>query len=157
MRRLHRRRQAPKKGPIRIFERSYLDVSDRRVCTRLTHDEPGAQPLVNAIVVSIIEQFSRFVQRLRAVPEGDGTLLDHTVVLGTSDTSFGRTHALTDYPVILAGSACGVLRTGLHHRTVPGDNASKLGLTLLRAMDLRAESFGVGEARADTTIGDIEV
>ncbi|MEM7676230.1 MAG: DUF1552 domain-containing protein, partial [Myxococcota bacterium] len=122
----------------------------------LTHDEPGDQPLVNAIVVSIIEQFSRLVQRLRRVPEGDGTLLDHMVVLGTSDTSFGRTHALNDYPVILAGSACGALRTGIHHRTVPGDNASKLGLTLMRAMDLRVESFGAGEARTDATIGAIE-
>lgn len=123
---------------------------------RLTHDEPGDQPLVNQIVISIMEQLRIFVERLKAVPEGDGTLLDHSVVFATSDTSFGRTHTLTEYPAILAGSACGVLKTGLHYRTTPGDNASKLGLTLLRAMDIGAPSFGVGEGRAETTLGGIE-
>ena len=120
---------------------------------RLTHDEPGEQPLVNRIVISIMEQFARFVDRLRSVPEGDGTLLDHLVVLGTSDTSFGRTHALTEYPIILAGSACGALQMGLHFRTPPGDNASKLVLTLMQAMDLRVESFGVDDGRATATLG----
>lgn len=123
---------------------------------RLTHDEPGDQPQVDAIVTLIIEQLAVFLERLRAVPEGDGTLLDNCGVLCTSDTGFARTHSLSDYPIVLAGSACGALRTGIHYRSPSGENTSKVLLTLVRAMGLRAASFGQDEGEVDEGLGAIE-
>jgi hypothetical protein len=57
------------------------------------------------------KQFARFLELLDAVPEGDGTLLDHTMVLYTSEMANGH-HGTKDLPFILAGSAGGVFRTG---------------------------------------------
>jgi hypothetical protein len=123
---------------------------------RLTHDEPGEQPLVNQIVVSIITELRHFIETLKNVPEGDGTLLDNCAVLCTSDVSFGRTHSLDDYPIIIAGTACGALKKGIHYRSPSGENASMVLLSLVRAMDLAVTSFGVGPGMVDEGLGAIE-
>lgn len=54
------------------------------------------------------EQFNYLLERLDAVPEGDGTLLDHTVVLWVNELSRGNTHDLNDIPFVLAGGGGGL-------------------------------------------------
>lgn len=121
----------------------------------LTHDEPGDQPQVHAITVQCMEAFAAFVATLDAVPEGDGTLLDNCAVLATSDVSEGRTHALDDYPLVIAGNACGFLKNDLHHRSYAADNASKVMLALMHAMDVPVTSFGVDDAMADEPLAEL--
>ncbi|MSP61783.1 MAG: DUF1552 domain-containing protein [Myxococcales bacterium] len=114
---------------------------------QLTHDEAGDQPQVDAIVVSIIAELAYFLGALQKVQEGAGTLLDHSVVLATSDVSLGRTHSLLDYPILLAGGANGALKTGLHYRSKSSENATRVTLTLLRVLGVHATEFGVGPGR----------
>jgi hypothetical protein len=92
-----------------------------------------------------MEELAYFLGALDAIEEGDGTLLDHSVVLGMSDCSYGKSHAIDDYPLLLAGSAGGVLKNGIHYRSPAAENASKLGFTLLRAMDVAVSEFGADE------------
>lgn len=113
---------------------------------QLTHDEPGAQPEVQAILRLIMADLGYFLRALRAVPEGDGTLLDHCLVLAMTDCSYGRTHSLDEYPLMVAGSGNGAVRTGLHLRP-RGENTSKVMLALLQAMGVRAAEYGVGPGR----------
>lgn len=122
---------------------------------QLTHDEPGAQPQVNTIVTSIMEELAYFFGALDAIPEGDGTLLDHSLVLGTTDCSFGRTHAIDDYPILLAGGGCDSIVRGVHHRS-RGDNATKVSLSLIRAMDVPLAEFGRNAGRSTDGLGAIE-
>ena len=122
---------------------------------RLTHDEPGDQPLVNQIVIQLITYVAEFLERLRAVPEGDGSLLDNCGILCTSDVSLGRLHAFDEFPLIVAGGACGRLRTGIHHRSV-GANASEVPLTLMRAMGLPAASFGQEAGYTTRSVVELE-
>lgn len=124
---------------------------------RLTHDEPGDQPEVHAITVQIIHELAYLVQRFGEVPEGDARLLDNCAVLGTTDVSFGRQHSLEDMPVVIAGSACGRLRTGLHYRSPAAENASAIGLTLIRAMGIPAPGFGAERGRVTEGLAAIEV
>lgn len=121
----------------------------------LTHNEPGAQPQCHAITVKCIEAFAQLLQSFDAIPEGDGTLLDHCAVLGLSEISLGQTHSLEDMPLVVGGSCGGALRTGLHHRSV-GDNASKLILTLIRALDVPQPSFGVDGAHTTDGLSVLE-
>jgi hypothetical protein len=123
---------------------------------QLTHDELGDQPQVHAIIVQIIEELAYFIGALRAIPEGDGNLLDNSAVLGFSDCSFGKSHAVDDYPLLLAGSACGALRQGIHYRAPSAENASKLGFSILRAMDLSPTAFGGDEGLVTEGIDEIE-
>lgn len=123
----------------------------------LTHDEPDPQEEVHKIVVQIMEELAVFIGALEAIPEGDGTLLDSCAVLATSEISLGRTHSLTDYPLILAGGAGGRLVQGTHIRSLGGDNTSKVILSILRALDIDAASFGVDEAEATEGFSEIEL
>jgi hypothetical protein len=110
---------------------------------QLTHDELGDQPNVCAIMVQIISELAYFLSALKAIPEGDATLLDHCAVLASTDCSFGRTHSLNEYPIIVAGTANGALQTGFHYASETQENASKVLLSLVRSMDIPAASFGV--------------
>ncbi len=125
---------------------------------QLTHDEPDPQGEVNMIVGAIMQDLAYFLGRMDAVVEGDGTLLDHSAILCTTDVSYGRTHTLEDYPLIVAGSACGALRTGVHWRSPAPDNACKLSLTLLRTMlDGLPASFGQNAGYTEDSLGAIEL
>ena len=119
---------------------------------QLTHDELGTQPQVRNIVGQIMAEYAYVVEKLRSIPEGDGTLLDHCVVVGTTDCSLGRTHALDEYPLLLAGTAGGALKKGIHHRSATAENASKAMLTVLRALEVPAAEFGQAEGRATDTL-----
>ncbi|MCB9616031.1 MAG: DUF1552 domain-containing protein [Sandaracinus sp.] len=122
----------------------------------LTHDEPGEQPMVQAITEFIMERFSDLLQALAAVPEGDGVLLDRCVILASSDTSDARAHSINDYPILVAGGGGGKLRGDVHYRS-SGENTSKVLLSCLRAMDLEMESFGRGGGQVSEACTEILV
>lgn len=121
----------------------------------LTHDEPGDQPTVNMIVKSIMGDFATFVQRLAAVDEGDGTLLDHTGILATSDVSQGRNHSIDEYPVLLAGKMGGYLKPGQHYRSASSENVSKIALTMAQGMGLSLPSFGYDAGETDSVVSEV--
>ncbi len=123
---------------------------------RMTHDELGDQPGVQECVLQIMEQLALFLDALRAVPEGDGTLLDHCALLCSSDVSLGRLHALDEFPTMIAGGANGALRAGIHVRSEVGASAAAIPLTLMRAVGVRAASFGEDDCTETESIGELE-
>jgi hypothetical protein len=123
---------------------------------QLTHDEPGEQLEVNKIILQIVGELAYFIEALRKVPEGDATLLDHMALLGFSDTSFGKSHAIDNYPLLVAGGCNGALKKGMHYKSPAAENASKLGFTLLRAVGVPVTSFGSAEGLVTEGISEIE-
>ncbi|MCB9535583.1 MAG: DUF1552 domain-containing protein [Myxococcales bacterium] len=124
---------------------------------KLTHDEPGDQPQVDMILTQhIMPEFAYLLERLKAVDEGGDTLLDHSVVLGMTDCSFGRTHSIEDFPIVLAGSCSGALKTGLHYRSPTAENSVHVSLSLLRAMGVRAAEFGAEDGLVKDGLSAIE-
>lgn len=122
----------------------------------LTHNETGDQPEVHAITVQVMEEFAYLLEALDAVEEGDGTLLDHCVVLGTSEVSLGKTHSLDEMPTLVAGGNCGAIQTGMHYRSLGGDNVAKLSLSLIRACGINQTSFGDGDAYTEDGLSGVE-
>ncbi len=121
----------------------------------LTHDEAGDQPQVHDITVFIMRQLAYLLSALRAVPIGDGNLLDHCAILASTDVSDGRGHTIDDYPILVCGGGGGALRTpGVHVRR-PDENTSKVLLTLLRAMDLPMTEFGRGGGRVTDVVPEL--
>lgn len=123
---------------------------------QLTHDEPGDQPQVHEIVLSAMRSFADLLTALKAIPEGDGTLLDHMALLATTDVSFGRTHQIDEFPMLLAGRAGGRLTVAGHVRAATPDNASRVPLTLLRALGVTAGSYGEDAAFTDSGLSEVE-
>ena len=75
-------------------------------------DLGGTQQEYEAIGVWLVNKFAEFLAKLKAVPEGDGTLLDNCIVLMTSDQRNGWAHTTTNIPFLLAGKAGGQIETG---------------------------------------------
>ena len=125
---------------------------------RLTHDEGGEQPQVHDIVLQIVEQFAYFVEKLDSIPEGEGTLLDNCIIMGTTDCAFGRTHSMTDFPILLAGSAGGRIKQGVHYKSTSDENASHVMYSIVQhAMGIDAPSFGRDEGLVSSGLTAIEV
>lgn len=122
----------------------------------LTHDEPGDQPQVNAIVIQIMNDFAYFIDSLRSIPEGDGTLLDNSVILGTTDVSYARTHQIHEYPIVVAGTCCGALRNGFHYRSVSFESATHVPLSIMRAMGAPIAEFGTEAGRVTDGLSQLE-
>jgi len=95
--------------------------------------------LLNRYHVSL---FAYFLERLKKTPDGDGTLLDHSMVLYGSGMSDGNQHNHTDLPVVLAGGASGRLKGGRHLRHPQNTPMSNLLVGMLHTLEVPADSFG---------------
>ena len=123
---------------------------------RLTHDEPGDQPEVKAVVIQIMQQLSYLIEALQDIPEGEGTLLDHTYLVGTSEISLGRSHSLEDLPFLLAGGGGKTLRTGVHYHA-SGESTSSAWLSIMRALGLRQSEWGREGQHVTSGLSSIEI
>jgi hypothetical protein len=86
--------------------------------------------------------FAYFLDKLQSTPDGDGTLLDHSLVLYGSGMSDGNQHNHTDLPIILAGGASGKLKGGRHIRNPKNTPMANLLVSILEMFDVEAGKFG---------------
>jgi hypothetical protein len=89
-----------------------------------------------------MEQLAYLLGRLDAVPEGDGTMLDNTVVVLGSEISAGNSHSHMDAPFLLAGSAGGHFATGRRIDFAGDVPHNDLLVSLLHAMGIPDATFG---------------
>jgi hypothetical protein len=83
-----------------------------------------------------------FLAKLDSTPDGDGTLLDHSMILYGSSLSDGNEHNFDPLPVLLAGGASGRLEGGRHLRYPLGTPMSNLLLAMLAKLGVQQDSFG---------------
>jgi hypothetical protein len=87
-------------------------------------------------------KFAYFVDRLKATDDGDGTLLDHSLVLYGSSLSDGNQHNFSPLPIVLAGGASGKVKGGRHLVFPKDTHMSNLLVAMLNTLDARVETFG---------------
>jgi hypothetical protein len=83
-----------------------------------------------------------FLEKLQKTQDGDGSLLDHAMVLYGSGLSDGNQHNHTDLPIVLAGGASGRLKGGRHLRNPQNTPMSNLLVGMLHTLEVPADSFG---------------
>ena len=89
-----------------------------------------------------VKMLAYFLERLRATPDGDGTLLDHSMILYGSSLSDGNEHNFDPLPIVLAGGASGRLSGGRHVRHAPHTPMSNLLLTMLDKLGAHVDAIG---------------
>ena len=87
--------------------------------------------------------FARFIERLRSTPDGDGSLLDHSLIVYGSGMSDGNGHTGGPLPLAIVGGASGRVRGNRHIRTAPNTPMANLLLSVSQKFDLAQEKFGV--------------
>ena len=128
---------------------------------QITHEEMvdrsiGYQPTVDFYTLRNMEAWADFVAAMAAVKEGDGSLLDNMLVFAHSDVSYAKNHDVQGIPAMLAGSAGGKVKTGIHVAGA-GEPISRVGLTVQRAMGLPTESWGLDDMNTKRSVSEILV
>jgi hypothetical protein len=113
--------------------------------------EPEKVAKVAKINAYHVKMFAYFLEKLRATPDGDGTLLDHMTLIYGAGIADSNSHAPSNIPVILAGGGTGNLKGGRHIRfkDVPLAN---LHLTLLDQFGIHRDRMGDSTGRVDSRI-----
>ena len=96
-----------------------------------------------------VGQFSRFLDRLKSIPEGDGTLLDNCVIQYGSALSNGNEHSPENLPILLAGGGGGRLVTGQHLRVDDKTPMTNLYRSVLDNVGVHTEKIGDSTGRLD--------
>lgn len=95
--------------------------------------------IVNRYHISL---FTQFLEKLRSTPDGDGSLLDHAVIIYGSGMSDGNAHDPLNLPVLLAGSGGGAIKGGRHIKFAKDERLANLHLTLLDRFGLQIDRIG---------------
>ncbi len=101
-------------------------------------DKIARMAKINAFHVSL---FAEFLQKLKNTPEGNGSLLDHSLYLYGSGIGNPNVHDHTNLPIILAGGAAGGMKGNRHIRFKKPTPLANLHLTLLDKVGVRLDSF----------------
>ncbi|MFP5378538.1 MAG: DUF1552 domain-containing protein [Vicinamibacteria bacterium] len=89
-----------------------------------------------------VSLFAEYVEKLRQTPDGDGSLLDHTVILYGAGMNEGNGHIPRNLPLLLVGGMGGRLRPGRHIKYAAGTPLANMHLTLLDKLGVRVDEHG---------------
>jgi hypothetical protein len=117
----------------------------------ISHHQNDPVKLAKAAKINTyhIELLARFAGRLRSVPEGDGTLLDHSMVLQGSGLSNSDQHSHIDLPLVLVGGGGGRLKGGRHLRFPKDTPMNNLHLAMLEKVGVNVEKLGDSSGKID--------
>lgn len=117
----------------------------------LTHH--GNDPEKIAKVAKInqfhVSLFAEFLKKLQSTPEGNGSLLDHSLYLYGSGMGNPNVHDHTNLPILVAGGAAGNMQGGRHIKFDKPTPLANLHLTLLNKVGVRIESFADSQGQVD--------
>ena len=121
----------------------------------------GNDPVKVAKIAKIntyhVELFSGFLQRMKATPDGDGSLLDHSIYLYGSGMGNPSLHDHENLPILVAGGAATGLKGGRHIRYEKGTNLANLHLTLLDRVGIHLDSFADSNGKVEDLFERIDV
>jgi hypothetical protein len=126
-----------------VSQRTYAEIGVPDPHHAISHhqDDPEKLAKLAAINTYHVDLFAYFLERLRDTPDGDGSLLDHSMILYGGGISDGNVHSHSSLPVVLAGGA-GQFRGGRHLRCSPDTPLANLYVSMLNRIDVRIEQVG---------------
>ena len=127
-----------------LSHRAYAELGVPEAHHDISHHGNLAEAVEKNTRINVfhMQLFARFVERLHATPDGDGSLLDHVLVLYGAAFGDGNLHVPHNLPVALLGSGGGRLRTGRHVRAKFDTPFMNLGLSLLDKAGARVDRVG---------------
>src|SRR2546423_2272104 len=134
--------------------RAYPEVGFGDAHHSVTHHQGDPEKIEKTTQINVFhtKMLAYYLDRLRATPDGDGSLLDHSMILYGSALSDGNLHLYTNLPLLLvAGGSLGI-KGGRHIRFPRGTPMTNLLLTMLDNANVpHVEKLGDGTGRLDLT------
>jgi hypothetical protein len=138
-----------------VSGRSYpeIGVADSHHPVSHHQDEPAKLERLHKINEYHFQQFAYLVDKLSKLPEGDGTMLDHTLFLYGTGISDSNTHFHDDLPIALVGGQAAGIKGGRYIRYAKGTPLTNLFVAMLEYMAIPVEQFGDSTGKADRLTG----
>ena len=110
----------------------------------LTHhqNQPEKMEKCTKIQTYHVKLFADYVDKLRSTPDGDGSLLDHVILLYGAGISHSDRHTHGPLPTLVVGGGAGTIKGGRHLIYPDHTPLTNLQLTLLGNLGVRMENFG---------------
>jgi hypothetical protein len=124
--------------------RSYREIGVDDGHHNCTHHQNDPVKIAKTAKINThhVDQLAYLVNKMKNTPDGDGTLLDHSMLLYGSSLSDGNKHTHVDLPVALVGGAGGTLKGGRHLRYAENTPLNNLLLSMLDKSGVRTETLG---------------
>jgi hypothetical protein len=124
--------------------RTFPEVDVNSAHHELSHHRSNPQTLesIGKIDRFYVEQLAYFLKKMRDTPEGEGSLLDHSMIVYGGGIADGNRHNHDDLPVLLAGKGNGSLNPGRLIEAPKGTPMTNLYLSLLDRMGAKAQRIG---------------
>ncbi|HEY2149893.1 MAG TPA: DUF1552 domain-containing protein [Vicinamibacterales bacterium] len=127
-----------------LSSRTYPEIGVPEAHHPLSHhgDDPAKLAKIAKLNAYHASLFAHFVEKLRTTPDGDGTMLDHSLLLYGSGMSNSNQHLHRNLPLVLLGGSGGTVKGGMHYKYDPTTPMANLHLTLLDKFGVPTTSFG---------------
>lgn len=132
-------------------QRTYDEIGIPDPHHALTHHRGNKESIEKVTQINTFhaQQFAWFLERMKSTKEGDGTLLDHSMMVYGSGIADGSDHSHVNLPIIIAGKGNGALKGGRYIKYPAGTPTTNLWLTLLDRMDVHPETIGDSTGRLE--------
>jgi hypothetical protein len=138
-----------------MSNRAYPELNIGDAHHPLTHHQGDQEKIAKVIRVNIhhAKQFAYLADRLASIPDGDGTLLDHTLLMYSSPLSDGNMHVTKNLPIAIVGGpeggGIGPFRGGRHLRYPMDTPMTNLYLTMLATLGVNVNALGDSTGKLD--------
>jgi hypothetical protein len=134
-----------------VSARAYpeIGVPDAHHPTSHHQNDPDKLAKLSKINVFHTQQFAYFLEKMRSTPDGDGSLLDHSMLLYGSAISDSNVHMHDNLPLVLVGGAKGRLGGGRHLAFPKGTPVTNLFLSMLDKLGVPADTIGDSSGRLE--------
>ena len=124
--------------------RTYPDIGVTEPHHPLSHHQDNPEKLAKQAKLNVyhLRLFSHFLQKLASTPDGDGSLLDHSMILYGSGMSNSNLHLPMNLPLVVVGGGAGQVKSGRHIRAKAGTPVTNLQLALIEKMGVPMGKFG---------------
>jgi Protein of unknown function (DUF1552) len=131
--------------------RTYEEIGVPEPHHPLSHHRNVAESLVKLTKINTyhVELFAQFIAKLKSIPDGDGTLLDRSMILYGCGIADSNRHTHEKLPILVMGGANGGLNTGRHIATKEDTPVANLFLSMMDRMGVQKDSFGDSTAKLE--------
>ena len=138
-----------------LSARAYPEVGVPDAHHGTSHHQNDPEQLAKLAKINTyhMEMFARFLEKLRSTPDGDGSLLDHAMVIYGAGISDSNVHMHDNLPILLVGGGAGQVKGGRHLQYPKDTPHTNLHVAVLDKLGIPVERFGDSTGKLDYLSG----
>jgi hypothetical protein len=117
----------------------------------MSHHGGNEEKIANLVKINTyhITLFGKFLEKLRSTPDGDGSLLDHSLIMWGSGMSESNTHSRLDIPTMFVGGGAGLMKGNRHIQAAAQTPFSNVLLDLAKKFGVESDKYGLSNGRLE--------